>query len=171
MAGDDTKFAVFVADCAEYGVTEQLTGRQAAVKKGQPARGTPTVPKTYTGTELLAMECPELEAAIPGLVVEGLTILGGRPKEGKSFMALDWCLGVAAGGHALGSIKVEGGEALYIGLEDSYRRIKKRIGARLQELKARDPTLADRFHCRTDWPSRPSKAGTTAVSTPATTRC
>jgi RecA-family ATPase len=80
------------------------------------------------------MEFPALLEAIPNIVTEGLTILGGRPKEGKSFMALDFCLAVASGGHALGKIQVAPGEALYIGLEDSYRRIKNRVERRFDSL-------------------------------------
>ena len=64
-----------------------------------------------TATQLLAMEFPEPRWAIPPeLVIEGLTILAGRPKEGKSFMALGFCLAVAVGGRALGHIPVVRGK-------------------------------------------------------------
>jgi hypothetical protein len=65
--------------------------------------------------------------AIPDLLPDGLTILAGKPKAGKSWLALNLAVAVATGGVALGKIQVEQGEALYLALEDSERRLKDRL--------------------------------------------
>jgi len=83
--------------------------------------------ETYSAAELEKQEFPEPKFAVPGIIPEGLSILAGAPKLGKSWFALNICLAVACGGKALGSIDVEQGEALYIALEDTKRRMKKRI--------------------------------------------
>ncbi len=70
---------------------------------------------------------------IPNLVPDGLTLLCGPPKIGKSWMALDWAIAVVTGGHALGRLSVEQGEVLYLALEDSDRRMQKRLGKLLSD--------------------------------------
>lgn len=65
--------------------------------------------------------------AVPGLVPEGLTLLAGAPKRGKSWLALDLCLAVASGGLALGTERVAQGSALYLALEDGDRRLHERV--------------------------------------------
>ena len=57
---------------------------------------------------------------------EGLTILAGRPKVGKSWMALDVALAKAAGRFVLGTIKLEEADVLYAALEDNRRRLQPR---------------------------------------------
>jgi hypothetical protein len=61
-----------------------------------------------------------------------MTILGGKPKMGKSWFAL--CLGtaVARGGVALGISPVQAGDVLYLALEDNERRMQGRLRAVLQ---------------------------------------
>jgi hypothetical protein len=70
--------------------------------------------------------------AVPTLVPEGLTIFAGRPKCGKSWLALDVCAAVGGGGNALGSIQCEPGWAIYLALEDTPRRLAGRLRAVLQ---------------------------------------
>jgi hypothetical protein len=48
------------------------------------------------------MDFAPLEYVIPGYVVEGLTLLGGKPKLGKSWWAYDASIAVATGGKAMG---------------------------------------------------------------------
>lgn len=82
--------------------------------------------KQWTVDELLSTEFPEPNWAIPGIVPEGLNILGGRPKKGKSFMALQMAHSIATGG-VFFDHKVEQGEVLYYALEDNSRRLKERL--------------------------------------------
>jgi hypothetical protein len=84
-------------------------------------------PKTFTAAELLALELPEVRWTVPDILPEGITLMAGKPKLGKSWAALGLCIAVATGGVALGKVQVERGEALYLALEDNHRRLKKRL--------------------------------------------
>jgi hypothetical protein len=76
---------------------------------------------------LLGMEFAPLEYAVPGYVVEGLTVLAGKPKLGKSWWAYDASIAVATGGKAMASVDCEQGDVLYLALEDNRRRVKDRL--------------------------------------------
>jgi AAA domain len=82
---------------------------------------------TVTARNLQEMEFPPIEWVVPGYIVEGLTILAGKPKLGKSWLALDWALASAYGGIACGSIECQAGDVLYLALEDNKRRLKSRM--------------------------------------------
>ena len=83
--------------------------------------------ETFTAFDLQRTEFPPLQWVVPGYVTEGLTVVAGKPKIGKSWMVLDWALAVAYGGSAFGAIRVEDGDVLYCALEDNPRRLKRRI--------------------------------------------
>lgn len=83
--------------------------------------------ETFTAKELKDKEFPDLRYAIDGYIAEGLTILGGKPKIGKSYMALGLALAVSSGSKAFGSIDCERGPVLYLALEDNERRIQRRL--------------------------------------------
>src|SRR5215218_397230 len=78
-------------------------------------------------TELMAIEFPEPRWIVPGIVPEGTTILAGKPKMGKSWLALGTSVAVAAGGVALGTKRVDRGAVLYLALEDNPRRLQSRL--------------------------------------------
>jgi len=86
----------------------------------------PAMPKIWTPGELLVTAFPDPRWAVPGLIPEGLTILAGAPKQGKSWLCYSLTLAIASGGVALGNIPVEVGEVLYLSLEDTPRRLKFR---------------------------------------------
>jgi len=85
-----------------------------------------------TSAAISATEYPDIRWAVPSLIPDGVTILAGPKSRGKSFLALDIALAVAAGGPALGSLQCEQGGVLYLALEDGERRIKGRQRAILQ---------------------------------------
>src|SRR5215208_7686793 len=103
-------------------------------------------PKTLTGNDLLNMEFPPITWGVPGILPAGVTLFGGREKMGKSWLAFSLCIAVATGGYALGKMQVEGGQSLYLSLEDPERRLHKRI----LRLVSKDTDLAD-FHYATEW--------------------
>ena len=70
---------------------------------------------------------PPVKWAVDGFLPEGLSILSGSPKVGKSILALHIAVGVAIGGCVLGKINVQKGQVLYLALEDTQRRIQDRI--------------------------------------------
>ena len=72
--------------------------------------------RTYEPTPLLVDE----------LIPEGLHILAGAPKIGKSWLALWLCLCVAQG-QPLWNFATTQGEVLYLSLEDSFQRIQTRL--------------------------------------------
>lgn len=77
---------------------------------------------------LMALELPEPKWVIEGLICEGLTVLAGNPKLGKSWLGLGVAVAVASGGVALGNMSVEQGDVLYLALEDNRRRLQSRLG-------------------------------------------
>ena len=86
----------------------------------------PTFVRTST-TEIMAIEFEPIRWVVKDYVPEGLTILAGRQKLGKTWLAMDWAIAVACGGFAMGSIACEQGDVLYIDLENGHRRIQSRI--------------------------------------------
>lgn len=86
---------------------------------------TPTL-RTLSAYEILTTDWPEPVWAIDGLLPVGLTNLAGRPKVGKSWLALQIGQAVATGGHALGRT-VTAGPVLYLALEDNPRRLRNRM--------------------------------------------
>lgn len=89
--------------------------------KAAPPRG-----ETIDAETLLGLDFAPIDYVVEGYVAEGLTILAGRPKLGKSWLALGMCIGVATGGTVLG-VDCEQGDALYLALEDNRRRLKDRL--------------------------------------------
>ena len=82
--------------------------------------------KTKTAKEILATVIPPSEMLVDGLIPQGICILAGPQKVGKSFLALDICCSIATGASVLGRETVQG-ECLYLGLEDTYRRLQSRL--------------------------------------------
>jgi hypothetical protein len=78
-------------------------------------------------SDLMQKDIPPIRWAVPELIPEGLSILTGRGKLGKSWLALDICLAVSTERLVLGNIAVEQGPCLYLGLEDGERRLQDRI--------------------------------------------
>ena len=78
-------------------------------------------------TTLLEGWATGLRWTVPGIVPEGLTILAGAPKLGKSWLCLDLALAVSRGEQALGNVEVERGDVLYLALEDTQRRLRGRL--------------------------------------------
>lgn len=123
---------------AELAAIADLTARRRAfdaAARADPAlrtllNGSPAAPgKTVvTATDVLRMQFPDLQWIVPGLLPPGYTLFAGRPKQGKSWLALQLALAVATGGQALGE-KVEHGNVLVCALEDGYRRLKDRMTA------------------------------------------
>ena len=84
--------------------------------------------RTSTDTIMGAAGAP-MRWIVPGYVGEGLTILAGRQKVGKTWLAINWAAAVASGGMAMGSVACEQGDVLYIDMENGHRRIRARIEA------------------------------------------
>lgn len=87
-----------------------------------------TPPRTsWTAAELLNVEFPPVRWAVPNLLAEGLNLLAGAPKLGKSWLALNLAVSVASGSAALGKVDVDEGDVLCLALEDPGRRLQSRL--------------------------------------------
>ena len=75
---------------------------------------------------LMNRDIPPLKFAVQNILPEGLVMIAGRPKAMKSWTMLDLVYCVENGMKFLGQ-DVEKGNALYLALEDSERRLKDRV--------------------------------------------
>jgi hypothetical protein len=126
-------------DAAEIlGPATTARAKPTAANGHRPDRPMPVV---FSARELMATKLPEPRWAVPGILPEGLTLLAGKPKAGKSFLALGLAVAVAAGGTALGQVQVEQGAVLYAALEDTKRRLQDRLAAHLG-----DDAVPDSLH-------------------------
>lgn len=98
----------------------------------QPGGEAEPPPKGMRANVLMTQDYPELPCVVSGMIPKGLTLFAGRPKQGKSWAALQMCLNVAMGLPFFGK-EVEQGDVLYLALEDHPRRIKERIHQLLGE--------------------------------------
>jgi archaellum biogenesis ATPase FlaH len=108
-------------------------------------------------------EYPELRWAVKGIIPEGCTFIAGPPKLGKSIFCLNIAVAVAEGGKALSYFDVEQGAVLYLALEDSERRIQKRLK------KLVSTELSGNLEVVTKWP-RLNVGGLDAIEKWARTR-
>ena len=84
------------------------------------------LPGLINGATILTTDFPDPVWIIPNLLPAGLAIFAGRPKVGKSWLALQISHSVSTGGMIFGH-QVEKGRVLYLALEDNSRRVKNRM--------------------------------------------
>ena len=82
--------------------------------------------ETMTAEQLQRAPYSPVPFLVDELIPEGLHILAGAPKIGKSWLALWLCLCVSQG-QPLWNFATTQGEALYLSLEDSFQRIQTRL--------------------------------------------
>ncbi len=80
----------------------------------------------YDGETLMDARLPKRSFCIETLLPEGISMLGGAPKIGKSWMVLDIGLHVAKG-IPIWNLPTRKGTVLYLALEDSLFRIQDRL--------------------------------------------
>lgn len=79
----------------------------------------------YTMQTLFEQPVEPVDFIVEGLLAPGLYILGGSPKVGKSWLALQLCLAVCDGTAFLGRATHQS-EVLYLALEDGPQRLHSR---------------------------------------------
>jgi hypothetical protein len=99
-----------------------------------------------TARALQAKQFKPVRIILPEVIPEGVTILAGKPKVGKSWLALDVCVAVAGHRLVLGDKRPVEGDALYLALEDNQRRLQKRIDKVMQHMPA-----PERLDVHTEW--------------------
>jgi len=98
----------------ELGLSEEVYLKLQGLKIQR--RGAQT-PKCLTLKEILSLKVKEPSWLIPNLLPEGFSILGGKPKIGKSWLALQIALTCAQTGK----------KVVYFALEDTPGRLQKRL--------------------------------------------
>ena len=132
------------AKTVKYVIGTGLEGRPIVGNFGPLANNYAETPVSWkerlvTAAELKAMAFGPVRYIVPRLVPEGVTLLIGRPKIGKSWLALDLAIATASGRSVLGSLKPVQGDVLYLALEDSRQRLKRRL---------------DKLLSSAEWPTR-----------------
>ena len=83
---------------------------------------------TSSAAALMLLEFEERVSPVENLITEGLTLLCGASKIGKSWFVLSLCCAVSSGRPFLGR-KTQQGPVLYLALEDSAERLQYRLKA------------------------------------------
>lgn len=112
---------------SEGATVETIKAEIEALSDAAPVEGMKWMQTGLTAAAIGALELPELRYLVPNVLPEGLNVLAGRPKIGKSWLALDFALAVAFGGYAVGALRVEQAAVLYLALEDGARRMQDRL--------------------------------------------
>ncbi|HUY53597.1 MAG TPA: AAA family ATPase, partial [Candidatus Nanopelagicaceae bacterium] len=113
----------------------------------------------FSGRELATMDIPPIQWVVPGLLPEGCVLLAGRPKTGKSWLALLIALSVASEeGRVLGHEVLGSGSVLYFALEDTRARLRRRLD-QLEPDRSRWP---ERLHFAEA--AKPGPEGITAIN-------
>lgn len=82
--------------------------------------------ETVSCEEIMTQPLKPIEFVVNNLITQGLFILVGTPKIGKSWLALAICLSMAKGEPVMNAVTKQG-TALYLCLEDSRIRIQNRL--------------------------------------------
>jgi len=88
--------------------------------------------QSQSAQALASQDLGPVQWVVPGLIAEGLTLLVGGAKIGKSWAALGMGLAVAVGTLVFRYFETEQSGVLYLALEDGPRRIKERMDVLLQ---------------------------------------
>ena len=105
----------------------QLVGRLQRTVNYDVRGNTPAGQTRWKHTELLQTELAPLKWVVEDLVPDGgLTLLAGKKKVGKSWMALQIAQAVAVGTTVLDRPTSQG-PVVYICLEDGHRRLRERL--------------------------------------------
>jgi hypothetical protein len=150
-------------DDVEHVIREGLAGRSAGVghmptrlakNEGEQSATQLQPPRqswrhrSITASELRRKTFQPTKYIVPGLLPEGASLLVSRPKLGKSWLLLELCIASAGGFLALGNLKPLQGDVLYLALEDSQRRLQRRIDKLLSPFRGEWP---ERLRIATEW--------------------
>ena len=115
-------------------------------------------PAVRNAADLLTRDFAPVQWGIRGILPEGISILSGDPKIGKSWLLYQACIAVATGKPLWhGREPEEQGDALMLALEDNDRRLQRRLQTLLPRFCSTSgrrfnyPTV-DRLHYATEWP-------------------
>jgi len=122
-------FPEFIRECSDFEqlLREAKNAPEYLYQDELEENKTSLANKPTSIADLMTAEYPPIKWIIKDILPEGLTLIAGPSKLGKSWLSLDIALGVSFGGKVLDEIPVVQGDVLYWALEDSARRIKSRV--------------------------------------------
>lgn len=113
----------------------------------------PEQPKNeiVSASRLSRMTFDPMRWTVDGLLPEGVTLLAGKPKVKKSWLALSVAVAVATGGKAFGWFDTRQGAVLYLDLESNQRRMRSRLAQLIGDPDS--TSWPDNLFIATDWPA------------------
>src|SRR5262245_39235935 len=103
---------------------------------------------SFSAKELQKMEFPPIAWIVHNIIpAEGVVLLCSKPKFGKSWLAYDLCIACTSDGFTLGTINPAQGNVLYLALEDSKRRLQRRM----RKLLPAFGSAPDKLLIKTEW--------------------
>jgi len=100
--------------------------------------------KTETLKDLINRKIAPIQWIVKKILAEGLSILSGPPKIGKSLLSLCLGISISSGKRFLGEYEVERGRVLYCALEDSDSRVQARSIEMLDGADENDLALVEK---------------------------
>src|SRR5262249_3930660 len=92
---------------------------------------------------------PQIAWILPSIIpAEGVALLCSKPKFGKSWLVYDLCVACTMDRFTLGELKPTQGDVLYLALEDSKRRLQRRMTRLLPSFGAK---WSKRLRLVTEW--------------------
>jgi RecA-family ATPase len=96
-------------------------------------------------SNLMKKKMAAIKWAVQDLLPEGLAILSGPPKIGKSWFSFLLCLAVCSGGYVFGRFQTQKSTVLMLALEDNERRLQDRAK------KITNESIPDNFYYHCQW--------------------
>jgi hypothetical protein len=103
-------------------------------------------PQIQSLSDLMKKDLPPTRYVVDKLIPEGVTLVGAKPKKGKTTLMMHIGCSSAHGSPALGALSTEKVEVLYLALEDNERRMQRRIRQMLQ-----GDSVPDGFYIVYEW--------------------
>jgi AAA domain len=104
---------------------------------------------SFTAAQLQLMQFQPIAWIVRKIIpAEGVTLLSSKPKFGKSWLAYDLCIACTMDRFTLGTIKPAQGNVLYLALEDSKRRLQRRMAKLLPSFGV---TWPEALTLKTEW--------------------
>ena len=117
-----------ITDLIMAGGDKALSNKEyAELKWIKPVKYQQSCIRLLSAKQIQETKLEPIQWLAEGFLTEGLFILAGPPKVGKSWLSLNIAISVAKGNMVLSSFKTNKAGVIYLALEDNHRRIQSRI--------------------------------------------